>query len=64
MQLRARHGKLVRRATLCLHIVSSQNCWVGRSGLRDSVQSFSSEVAGTDAHDVMDMMVLTQVTPP
>uniref|UniRef100_A0A7S0WIJ2 Band 7 domain-containing protein n=1 Tax=Pyramimonas obovata TaxID=1411642 RepID=A0A7S0WIJ2_9CHLO len=30
------------------------------SGLRDSVQSFSSEVAGTDAHDVMDMMVLTQ----
>jgi len=30
------------------------------SGLRDSVASFSSEVQGTDAHDVMDMMVLTQ----
>lgn len=30
------------------------------SGLRDSVASFSNEVAGTDAHDVMDMMVLTQ----
>jgi len=30
------------------------------SGLRDSVASFSTEVQGTDAHDVMDMMVLTQ----
>jgi regulator of protease activity HflC (stomatin/prohibitin superfamily) len=30
------------------------------SGLRDSVASFSTEVQGTDALDVMDMMVLTQ----
>eukprot|EP00976_Prorocentrum_cordatum_P003583 70045-Prorocentrum_minimum.AAC.1 len=35
-----------------------------RRGLRESVASFSNDVAGTDAHDVMNMMVLTQVLPP
>lgn len=33
-------------------------------GLRDSVAAFSNEVQGTSASQVMDMMVLTQVSAP